>query len=234
MAISLKLMTAVRIFTLLFPPLGLVLLWRLKGIGLLRKLFGTLGILLYTILYGAGIAALLMYFTGLEVEWQGGFPPVLTWHKTHPNYEAVEANRKAQAAKPLVITAAPQSAEWPGFRGPNRDGRYDGHSIVTNWPAAGLTPLWKQPVGGGYASFAIAGNCAFTIEQRREDEAVTAYDVRPAGSFGPPPIQRISMNPWVAKGRGPLRHSKKADFIRRAPWVICCASTPQREKLSGE
>ena len=178
MAISLKLMTAVRIFTLLFPPLGLVLLWRFKGIGLLRKLFGTLGILLYTILYGAGIAALLMHFTGLEVEWQGGFPPVLTWHKTHPNYEAVEANRKAQAAKPLVITAAPQSAEWPGFRGPNRDGRYDGHSIVTNWPAAGLTPLWKQPVGGGYASFAIAGNCAFTIEQRREDEAVTAYDVQ--------------------------------------------------------
>jgi outer membrane protein assembly factor BamB len=67
--------------------------------------------------------------------------------------------------------------DWPGFRGPHRDGHYDETSIATNWPADGLRPLWKQPIGGGYASFAIAGGRAFTIEQRREQEAVTAYDV---------------------------------------------------------
>jgi outer membrane protein assembly factor BamB len=40
-----------------------------------------------------------------------------------------------------------------------------------------LKPLWHQPVGGGYASFVIATGRAFTIEQRRDQEVVAAYDV---------------------------------------------------------
>lgn len=47
----------------------------------------------------------------------------------------------------------------------------------TSWPAGGLKPEWKQPIGGGYASFAIARGRAFTIEQRRNQEVVAAYDV---------------------------------------------------------
>jgi outer membrane protein assembly factor BamB len=40
-----------------------------------------------------------------------------------------------------------------------------------------LRPLWKQPVGLGYASFVVAGGRAFTIEQRRHQEVASAYDV---------------------------------------------------------
>src|SRR2546422_2271136 len=49
--------------------------------------------------------------------------------------------------------------------------------IRTNWPAGGLPLLWKQPIGGGYASFVVAEGMAFTIEQRRRQEIVAAYDV---------------------------------------------------------
>ena len=49
--------------------------------------------------------------------------------------------------------------------------------IRTNWPREGLPRLWKQPVGGGYASFVVADGRAFTIEQRRNQEVVAAYDV---------------------------------------------------------
>jgi outer membrane protein assembly factor BamB len=48
---------------------------------------------------------------------------------------------------------------------------------LTTWPAGGLTPLWKQPVGGGYAAFVTANGRAFTIEQRGREEVVAAYDV---------------------------------------------------------
>ena len=37
--------------------------------------------------------------------------------------------------------------------------------------------LWKQPIGLGYASFVIADGRAFTMEQRRQQEVVAAYDV---------------------------------------------------------
>ena len=46
--------------------------------------------------------------------------------------------------------------------------------ILTSWP---LKQLWKQPIGGGYASFVVANGLAFTVEQRREQEVVAAYDV---------------------------------------------------------
>src|SRR6185436_17918245 len=41
----------------------------------------------------------------------------------------------------------------------------------------GLTPIWKQPIGLGYSSFTVADGKAFTIEQRRSQEVVVAYDV---------------------------------------------------------
>jgi outer membrane protein assembly factor BamB len=66
---------------------------------------------------------------------------------------------------------------WTNFRGPNRDGRYDEKPVLNTWPPNGLTPLWKQPVGLGYASFSVAEGRAYTIEQRRRQEVVAAYDV---------------------------------------------------------
>jgi outer membrane protein assembly factor BamB len=72
---------------------------------------------------------------------------------------------------------APARNYWTDFRGPARDGRYDELVVQTRWGANGLPQLWKQPVGGGYASFVIAEGRAFTIEQRRAQEVVAAYDV---------------------------------------------------------
>jgi outer membrane protein assembly factor BamB len=95
----------------------------------------------------------------------------------------------APAAVPAAATAAspvpkaeesadPRDAYWTDFRGPLRDGHYRERPIRTDWPPDGLKPMWKQPVGGGYASFVIARGRAFTIEQRGEEEVVAAYDVR--------------------------------------------------------
>src|SRR6185369_13812327 len=42
---------------------------------------------------------------------------------------------------------------------------------------SGLTAVWKQPVGLGYASFTVADGRAYTLEQRRGQEVVAAYDV---------------------------------------------------------
>ena len=78
---------------------------------------------------------------------------------------------------PAVPTPATRTEYWTGFRGPLRDGHYQEQPVRTDWPASGLTPLWKQPIGGGYASFSVAGGRAFTIEQRRTQEVVAAYDV---------------------------------------------------------
>lgn len=66
---------------------------------------------------------------------------------------------------------------WTNFRGPRRDGKYDEAPVSTNWPSGGLPVIWKQPVGVGHASFAVAEGKAYTMEQRRNQEVVAAYDL---------------------------------------------------------
>lgn len=96
---------------------------------------------------------------------------------------AVDAAPAPDATMTLEPAAVPERSAatpppyWTGFRGPERDGHYQQRTIVTDWPAAGLQPLWKQPIGIGYASFSAANGRAFTIEQRGSQEVVSAYDV---------------------------------------------------------
>ncbi|HEU4795338.1 MAG TPA: PQQ-binding-like beta-propeller repeat protein, partial [Pyrinomonadaceae bacterium] len=88
-----------------------------------------------------------------------------------------QASPDASPAQPGEPTAPSGRNYWTTFRGPKRDGNYALTAVSTNWPANGLSPIWKQPIGLGFASFAIADGRAFTIEQRRAQEVVAAYDV---------------------------------------------------------
>jgi len=79
-------------------------------------------------------------------------------------------------AAPAAAARSGRRNYWTNFRGPARDGRYDEQPIRTNWQG-GLQQLWKQPSGGGYSSFSVADGVAYTIEQRRGQEVVAAYNV---------------------------------------------------------
>jgi outer membrane protein assembly factor BamB len=90
------------------------------------------------------------------------------------------AASSAAPANPGVVQSAAQPSvrdAWPAFRGLARDGRYTAAPILASWPREGLTELWRHPIGVGYASFVVAEGRAFTIEQRRAQEVVAAYDV---------------------------------------------------------
>ena len=90
-----------------------------------------------------------------------------------PQASAPTPSPTAEKSSPAVVRA---SAYWTGFRGSDRDGHYRQQPVRTDWGGA-LTPLWKQPVGGGFASFAVADGRAFTIEQRGVREVAAAYDL---------------------------------------------------------
>lgn len=161
--------------TWLFPPLGLILLWR-GDYGFLRKLFGTLFTLLYAVLYTAVVLWFCWRFAGLKFEMRGRPIPIPTFWPSVPDFKALDASRARQTAAPLKAKFE-GGVYWTDFRGPNRDGHYEEKPILTDWPKEGLKQLWRQPVGGGYASFVVARGLAFTIEQRRDKEAVTAYEL---------------------------------------------------------
>ena len=186
-------MKVLLIVTILLPPVGLVMLWMRKDTPVGQKMFASLAILV--------ISASYLYFAYNK----GWLRPRDQNMEAH--YAELERQRAEQralatdssvatpttasnAANPAAVANAnesnPSSAAapprlrrsyWTNYRGPARDGRYDEAPIRTNWPAEGLPLLWKQAIGGGYASFVVAEGVAYTIEQRRHQEIVAAYDV---------------------------------------------------------
>ncbi len=72
-----------------------------------------------------------------------------------------------------------QAADWPQWRGPNRDGISAETGLLTSWPQGGPPVVWKtEGLGEGYSSLAIAGGRIYTQGQRGRQEFVLALDVK--------------------------------------------------------
>jgi outer membrane protein assembly factor BamB len=103
----------------------------------------------------------------------------------------------------------PAAPTWPGYRGADRDGVYRG-PIRTAWE--GLAPMWKKPIGGGRSSFAVADGRAFTIEQRKKNEVVAAYDVMTGRELWANEWpERFTQ--WMGGGEGPRATPAYADGL---------------------
>jgi outer membrane protein assembly factor BamB len=70
-------------------------------------------------------------------------------------------------------------ADWPQWRGADRDGISKETGLLAAWTAAGPAVVWKTGgLGEGYSSLAIAGGRIFTQGQRGKQEFVIAFDVQ--------------------------------------------------------
>ncbi|MGH9967305.1 MAG: PQQ-binding-like beta-propeller repeat protein [Pyrinomonadaceae bacterium] len=71
-----------------------------------------------------------------------------------------------------------QVADWPQWRGQNRDGISKETGLLKQWPASGPALIWKAAgAGTGYSSLAISNGRLFTMGLRRDREYVIAFDV---------------------------------------------------------
>ncbi|HLJ10732.1 MAG TPA: PQQ-binding-like beta-propeller repeat protein [Planctomycetaceae bacterium] len=77
----------------------------------------------------------------------------------------------AAPADPIMLAPG----DWPGFRGPDRDGRLPGIRLATDWETRPPRQAWRHRVGPGWSSFALAGGRLFTQEQHDQEEAVVCY-----------------------------------------------------------
>lgn len=143
--------------------------------------FGLLGAI------AVGIGA---FFSLFRMEWDGDMVPRRISLRSSPRAEDVARNfLKAQTSSsatpqqpdesspsesaPLVAT----ESDWPGFRGPHRDGIVRGGILRRDWDSNRPREVWRHPVGRAWSAFSIVGDYAFTQEQRDEYESVVAYDL---------------------------------------------------------
>ncbi|HVG09042.1 MAG TPA: PQQ-binding-like beta-propeller repeat protein [Thermoanaerobaculia bacterium] len=75
-----------------------------------------------------------------------------------------------------LIASIVAAADWPQFRGPNRDGISPEAAVLKSWPASGPKVLWKAPLGEGYSQVVSAKGRLFTLAQQGEEQVALAFD----------------------------------------------------------
>ena len=152
------------------PVLSIALVvWAVAGCRLgagLRR-----AVLLAAIVFTCGVFTLLRTDgitgeTGSQFAWR--------WSKTPEERLLAQAGGEL-AVLPATPAATSEPADWPGFRGPERDGIVRGVRINTDWTVSPPVQLWRRPIGPGWSSFAVAVDLFYTQEQRGDDEIVACY-----------------------------------------------------------
>lgn len=95
-----------------------------------------------------------------------------------------------------ILGSAVSAADWPQFRGPNRDGVCQETGLLKQWPKDGPKLLWEiAGLGVGYSTVSIANGKLYTMGDGELDgkkvQLVYAYDLKTQ--------KRL----WAAKVGGP-------------------------------
>jgi outer membrane protein assembly factor BamB len=99
------------------------------------------------------------------------------WSATPEDRLLAQGDEPVAPPAPVAHSTDKTEADWPGFRGPQRDGAVRGVQIKTDWLASPPVEMWRRPIGPGWSSFAVSFGRVYTQEQRGKDEIVACYDV---------------------------------------------------------
>lgn len=77
------------------------------------------------------------------------------------------AAQQPPAGRRGAANAPRQTAEWPGWRGPNRDGRSPDTGLLAEWPDGGpRLMLTVKNLGAGFSAVAVSGGRIYTMGDR--------------------------------------------------------------------
>src|SRR5262245_58718698 len=82
-------------------------------------------------------------------------------------------------AAALLVAGIVCAADWPQWRGPNRDGVSKETGLLKSWPKDGPKLLWTyKNAGVGFSCPAVVGDRLYTMGGRDNDEYLFCLDIK--------------------------------------------------------
>jgi len=76
----------------------------------------------------------------------------------------------------IGLTAAPSSAQWLQWGGPQRNFTAEASGLAEKWPEEGPKKLWSRDLGGGYSTILVEGDKLYTMYRVEKEEFVICLD----------------------------------------------------------
>ncbi len=105
-----------------------------------------------------------------------------------------------------VSVRAGEGADWPQYRGPNRDGKSTETGLARSWGAEGPREVWRVPIGAGFSGVSVVGDRLYTMDSDGETEYALGLDAGTGET-----LWRVPIGPIFKDGNG--------DGPRAAPTV---------------
>jgi outer membrane protein assembly factor BamB len=128
--------------------------------------------------------------------------------------------KSISVAAALLCLFNASGADWPQWRGPNRDGK---SSEEIKWPDGGPKVIWKASVGTGFSSVSVSQGRIYTMGNADEKDTIWCLDAR----TGKPIWQHsydAALNPQYYEGgpgSTPTVHGNKVFTISKWGDVFC-------------
>lgn len=107
-----------------------------------------------------------------------------------------------------VAIAVPVAADWPQWRGPDRDGQSPGQAFPADLES--LERLWRVELGKGYPGPIVSDEAVFVVESTASEAAAVRALSRGDGSE----LWRVE---WESSGSVPFFAADNGDWVRSTP-----------------
>lgn len=125
-----------------------------------------------------GVVVILAGLLRIE-ETTGTLLPVFRF-RWEPKIDQTLAQPEKQQAEQAIDLTATTPDDFPRFLGPQGTPVVEERQppLARDWSTKPPRPLWKQPIGAGWAAFSAVHGHAVTLEQRGDEELVTCYEIQ--------------------------------------------------------
>ena len=129
----------------------------------------------------------------------------------------------------LSITAS--AADWPQWRGPNRDDISSETGLLKTWPEGGPKLLWESKDAGiGYSGPAVVGDRLYIMGAFGDTEKVYAVDVKNGEKLWATEIGSLLTNNWGDGPRGTPTVDGEVLYVISAQGNLVCVETAGGKK----
>ncbi len=135
----------------------------------------------------------------------------------------------------LAFLASVNAADWPSWRGVNRDGASSETGLLKEWPTDGPSKVWTAKEAGlGYSSFSVVGDRLYTMGAVDGQEYLIAFNATSGEKLWQVEVGEKLENGWGGGPRGTPTVSGDLIVCLGGKGRLVCAAKDGSVKWSAE